>query len=210
MNRWVQKLSKLTVWRVSHGSRNKNYIRFVTFFETPSGCCVLPGLASKAFFSAPSLYASCASYLQKFPGIRCLLYRTFCLPVYCSLWAHLWRLWIKKWTSPSFFGLECDQKEMSQKWRVNIWFLLHDNASARRSVSAMDFLTKEQCDNTGASLTWFQLIFACYLDWNRRLSDSAFVVLLISLRMRRKNWKGFYKMTSRNVAITFKVAVRSL
>ena len=136
------KFLKVTEWRITYGSRNKKCIRFVKFFETSSVCCVYARFSVESFFSAPSLYVSYASYLQKFPGIRRLLYRKFCLPVYCSLRVYLWRLRTQKWTSTSFFGLGCDQKKIPQKWRTNIRFLLHDNAPARRSVFAMDFLAK--------------------------------------------------------------------
>jgi len=37
------------------------------------------------------------------------------------------------------------------------------------------------------------------------LKDGAFVMLLTSLRMGRKSWKGFHKMSSRNVSNTFTV-----
>jgi hypothetical protein len=43
-------------------------------------------------------------------------------------------------------------------------------------------------------LTWLKLIFTCSLHWNQHWSDSAFVMLLTSLRMRRKSWKGFHKI----------------
>jgi hypothetical protein len=36
--------------------------------------------------------------------------------------------------------------------------------------------------------------FTCYLDWTQHCRDGAFVMLLTSLRMRRKSWKGFHKM----------------
>jgi hypothetical protein len=59
-------------------------------------------------------------------------------------------------------------------------------------------------------LTWLQLIFSCSLDWNRHWKDSAFVILLTSLRMQWKSWKGFYKMASRNVSNIFTVTGRSV
>jgi hypothetical protein len=34
------------------------------------------------------------------------------------------------------------RKKRPEKWRLNIWFLLHDNASAHRSVLVKDFLAK--------------------------------------------------------------------
>ena len=44
-----------------------------------------------------------------------------------------------------------------------------------------------------------------YLDLNQHWRDSAFLMLL-TLRMRRKSWKGFHKMASRNGFNTFTVA----
>jgi len=52
-------------------------------------------------------------------------------------------------------------------------------------------------------LNWLQLIFTCSLDWNQRWMDGAFVVILTSLRMRRKSWKGLYKTASKNFSSTF-------
>jgi hypothetical protein len=49
-----------------------------------------------------------------------------------------------------------------------VGFFLHDNALAHQLVFGHGFLSKEQCDNTGASphplLTWLQLIFTISLD----------------------------------------------
>jgi hypothetical protein len=42
------------------------------------------------------------------------------------------------------------------------------------------------------------------------LKGNAFVMLLISLTMRRNSWKGFHKMASRDVSSTYRVAGRSL
>jgi len=50
------------------------------------------------------------------------------------------------------------------------------------------------------NLTWLQLFFMCSLDWNRQSRDRAFVMLLTSLRVQEKRWKGFYKMDSMNVS----------
>jgi transposase len=36
----------------------------------------------------------------------------------------------------------CGQKETSEKWKTNSWFLHHDNAPAHRSVLVKDFLAK--------------------------------------------------------------------
>ena len=43
-------------------------------------------------------------------------------------------------------------------------------------------------------LTCLHLIFICTLDWNQHRRDGTFAMLLLtSLRMRRKSWKGFHK-----------------
>ena len=55
-------------------------------------------------------------------------------------------------------------------------------------------------------LTWLQSTFICFVEWNKHWRDDAFVMLLISLRMRRKSWKGFKKMASRNISNTITVA----
>jgi len=48
-----------------------------------------------------------------------------------------------------------------------------------------------------------------YLDLNQHWRDGAFLMLL-TLRMRRKSWKGFHKMASRNGFNTFTVADSSI
>jgi hypothetical protein len=76
------------------------------------------------------------------------------------------------------------KKQRPQIWRTNSWFHLHDNAPAHQSASV-----KEQCDSIIIPynlLTWLQLIFTCSLDWNQHWRDDTFVMLLASLRMRRK------------------------
>jgi hypothetical protein len=47
--------------------------------------------------------------------------------------------------------------------------------------------------------------FYLSLDWNHDWRDRAFVVLL-TLRMQRKSWKGFYKMAFTIAYNTFTVA----
>jgi len=53
--------------------------------------------------------------------------------------------------------------------------------------------------------TSLQLIFTCSLDWTHHQRDGSFVMVL-TLRVRRKSWKVFYRMVSRNVSKTFAVA----
>jgi hypothetical protein len=58
--------------------------------------------------------------------------------------------------------------------------------------------------------TWLQLIFTCSRDWNEYWRDGAFVRLLTSIRMRRKSWKVFHRIASRNVSYTFTTVDRSV
>ena len=44
------------------------------------------------------------------------------------------------------------RKECPEKWRINSWFLLHDNAPAQQSSLVKEFFfINKQCDNPGAS-----------------------------------------------------------
>jgi hypothetical protein len=59
-------------------------------------------------------------------------------------------------------------------------------------------------------LTWPQLNFICSLEWNQYCSGGSFVKLLISLRIWRKNWKGFHNMVSSNFFNNFTEGSKSL
>ena len=87
-----------------------------------------------------------------------------------------------------------------EKWTIDRRFLLHNNAPAHRSVLVKDVLAKNNVTTLDHPplLTWLQLIFTCSLDWNQHWRDGCFIILLTSLRMRRKSWKCFHKM-----ALTF-------
>ena len=72
------------------------------------------------------------------------------------------------------------------------------------------FLDKEQCDNTRASPAlapaYFYMSPRLKSTWNgRRFRDA-----MKSLRMRRKSWKGFHRIASRNVSNTFTVVGRNV
>ena len=74
-----------------------------------------------------------------------------------------------------------------------------------------EFLNKEQCDNTVAHPYSPHLAptdFYLFLELNQHCRDGSFVKTLTSLRMRRKSWKGFHNMASRNVSNTFTEADR--
>jgi len=104
------------------------------------------------------------------------------------------------------------RRKRLEKWRVKSWFLLYDNAPAHRTVFVKDFSAQNNVTtlqhlpySPGLVPTDF---FTCSLNWNQHWRDGAFVILLTSLRMRRKSWKGFHKTASRNVSKTFTVAGR--
>jgi hypothetical protein len=86
----------------------------------------------------------------------------------------------------------------------------------QRSSTPVDFgfLSKELSNNKWdilhTPLTWLQPIFTYILDWNQHLWDGGAFLILVTLRMRRKSWKGFHRMTSRNVTNTFTFAGRSV
>jgi len=105
------------------------------------------------------------------------------------------------------------RRKSPEKWTTKSWFRLHDNAPDHRSVSVKDFLGKNDVTTLEHPLHSPDLAavdFTCSLYWNQYWRDGAFVVLLISLRMRRKSWKGFREKVSRNASNTFTVAGRSV
>ena len=123
-------------------------------------------------------------------------------------------LWIKKVTLTSFVALGKRSEENAQKNggpTVGFSFMTMLQ-HAGRLWSRISY--QRTCDNTAASphtlLSWLQLIFNCSLDQNQHWRNSAFVMLLTSLRMQRKSWKGFHKMASRNVSSASTVARRSV
>jgi len=138
-------------------------------------------------------------YLQKSPGIRWYNFQELLL-------------WINNCTLTSSVELgllsEANGPKKGEKQLVS--------PSRQCSSSPVGFgqgiLSKQQCDNTGASIiiswpgfSWFSPA----LNWNQHWSVGAVVILLTSLRMRRKSWNGFHKMVSRNVSNVFAVAGRS-
>ena len=66
------------------------------------------------------------------------------------------------------------------------------------------FLSRRQCNNTVASstLSWNGCSwFLCFLEWNQHGRDCAFVILMTSLRMWRKNWKGSHRRNVCNIFV---------
>jgi len=105
------------------------------------------------------------------------------------------------------------RSKRKEKLRTNTWVILQDNAPGYPSILVKDFLTKNNVkywSKFHTLLTWLQLIFTWSLDWNHQWMYGAFVILLASLRMRLKSWKGFQKMFSRNVPQNFTVTGKSV
>jgi len=64
---------------------------------------------------------------------------------------------------------DASEGKRPEKWRINRWFLLHDNAPAHRSVLVKDFLSKNNVttsEHPPTLLDWLQLIFNFSLDRN--------------------------------------------
>jgi len=117
-------------------------------------------------------------------------------------------LWKKKCTPFVVLGMQSEETPRKIKNQKLV------SSSRQCSSTQVGFghgcLSKEQCDNTGASaiLSWPGAIWFLpvpYQHWR----NGAFVMLL-TLRMRRQSWKGFHKMPFRNVPSTFRVAGRSV
>ena len=95
----------------------------------------------------------------------------------------------------------------SEKWETNDGVFLHYNAPAHQSALVKDFLAKKNVTTLELPTHSPDLAaadFSCFLDRNQHWSFGAFVTLDPSLKMRRKSWKGFHKMASRNVSNIFK------
>jgi hypothetical protein len=119
-------------------------------------------------------------------------------------------LWIKKCTLASIvaFGMRSEgNSPKNGEPTVGLFFM---TMLQHRGRIVKNFLSKNNVTTLQHLPAWLQLIVTCFLDWNQQWRDGAFVMLLTSLIMRRKSWKGFYKTASRNVSNTFTVAGRSV
>ena len=59
------------------------------------------------------------------------------------------------------------RRKRPEKWCTNIWFMLHDNAPAHRSVLVKNVFAKNNVTRVGYPLillTWMQLIFNFYTN----------------------------------------------
>ena len=108
-------------------------------------------------------------------------------------------------------GTPLVRRKHPKKWRTNSWFLLHDNAPAHRTVLVKDLLAKNYLttlEHTSPPPHPPNLAPADFYLFPRK--GWHFVMLLTSLRMWQKSWKGCHKMASKNVSNTFTVTGRSV
>jgi len=99
-----------------------------------------------------------------------------------------------------------------KNWDPTVGFSF-TNAPAHRMVLVKNFSVKNivtTMEHPHTLMTWLQLIFTCSLDIYQHLRDGTVVMLLTSLRMWWKSWKGFHSIAFRNVSNTFTVAGRSV
>ena len=87
------------------------------------------------------------------------------------------------------------RRKRLEKWRIKSFSFT--TMLQRRGRFWSRFLIKEHCDNTAASpiLSWpsSSWFFSSSLDWDQHWRDGAFVMLLTSIRMRRRAEKVFTK-----------------
>ena len=146
---------------------------------------------------------------------RCILRSRFKnLPEFAIYNLQVLLLWIKKSTRHASSPYGCCLTETPRKVENQHLVSTSRQCSSTSVRFGQGFLGKEQSDSTEASriLTWPE--FSWYLPVPLRLKSAlkvkSFLILLTSLRMRRKSWKNFHKIASRNVSNTFTVAGRSV
>ena len=142
------------------------------------------------------------SSFKNFPKFAGIIYGSCCTT---EISAH--------WHPSSPYG--CCQKETPRKIENQQLVSLSRQCFSTPVGFGQGFLSKEQCDNAEASSilswpgsSWF-FLFPRLKSAVKGRKDGAFVMLLKSLRMRRKSWKGFRNIASWNVSNTSTVAGRS-
>jgi len=121
-------------------------------------------------------------------------------------------MWIKERTLTSFVALGMRSGKNAQKNRepTALFSFKTMVQHTGRFWSRISWRRKmwQLCSLPNTLLILLQLIFVCSLHWNQHWMDGAYV-LLLTLRMRGKSWKGFHKMaSSSNVSNVFTVAGR--
>ena len=117
--------------------------------------------------------------------------------------------WIQKCTLTPFVALELCSEGKASKTKAQQLVSPWRKCSSTPVGFVQGFVSKEKCDNSGSSpiISWPAVrMFTSSVVWNEQWRDSAFMMLLIFLRMRWKIWKGFHKFVSRSVPNKFKHA----
>ena len=149
--------------------------------------------------------------LQKIPGILwCHIQNFLTAKMLSILGSYLEvKVWIKKYKLTFFtaFGMWSEGNATKNgKLTVGFSFMtMIPHCDHFWSMISYQRTTWQHWSIAPTLLTCLQLIFNSSVNWNRRWSDGTFVMLLTSLRMRRKSWKCFNKTASRNVSNTFTV-----
>ena len=117
------------------------------------------------------------SIFRKFPEFAGIIYN-YCYCEKRNVHWHLYHLWDAVW------------RKHPEKWRMNIWFLFHDNAPAHQLVLVKDFLAKNNVttlEHPYTLLTWLQLIFTHSLKW---ISMEGTVILWCYLHNEEYDWRA--------------------
>ena len=104
-------------------------------------------------------------------------------------------------------------KKRPEKWRTVVGFYLTTMFQYNgwfRSKISQQITMWQHWRILNNLLALLELIFSCSLNWYQHWRDGAYVMLLTSLRIRRKSWKGFHKVASTKVSNIFTVTGRSV
>jgi hypothetical protein len=136
-----------------------------------------------------SLFNFCI--VQTLPEFASIIYRNFCM------------------SKISDYELVLYLRDAARGKHHQKWFLLHDSVTEHQSVLAKVFFVKNNMTTLENPPYYPHLAPAdCYLYPRLKLALAS-VMLPTLLRMQRKSWKGFYKVSSMNVSNSFSVADRN-
>lgn len=97
-------------------------------------------------------------------------------------------------------------RKRPEKCINNNWFLHHDNAPAHWSIVVKNFFANNNETILKHPPYTPNLASAPFYVFPQQWMDGTFVMILTSLRMRRKSFRDFHQMASRNISNTFTVA----
>ena len=105
------------------------------------------------------------------------------------------------------------RRKRPEKWRINSWFLLHENAPAHRSILIMDFLANNNVTtrehppySPDVASADFYLFTRLKSELKvRRFCDATDITINATEEL-----KSFHKMASRNISITCTFTTRSI